>query len=333
MNSELVRLSKYAGERFDLIQAGGGNTSIKVGDTMLIKASGTHLSEMREDAGIVGLDLPRLMAILDGQWPADKRAREAATTQATLEAVTTPRGRPSIETLLHACFGPVVLHTHPLSVLKLVCQPSGRDQVQALFPEAGYVPYDTPGLPLAEAIRATSAAPVVFLENHGLIVSGNTVDAVIAAHDHVIDTLDARFDFDHARYKRCTQISAVINAPPLITYYCEDRTLAQTPHWDAPTITPDMAVYCGVAACDSTDASLAADIAAYKATYGTHPTIIRVDGHLYIISTSVRKAKDTEDVLKSKVLIMDHTPTMTPIADTEIAYLLNWDAEKFRQDV
>lgn len=36
----LVKMSKYAGQRFDLVQAGGGNTSVKFGNKMYIKASG-----------------------------------------------------------------------------------------------------------------------------------------------------------------------------------------------------------------------------------------------------------------------------------------------------
>ena len=36
-----INISKYAGERFDLIQAGGGNSSVKLDNgQMLIKASG-----------------------------------------------------------------------------------------------------------------------------------------------------------------------------------------------------------------------------------------------------------------------------------------------------
>ena len=49
---KLIDLSIYAGERFDLIQAGGGNTSVKCHDgRMIIKASGTLLSDLSESTG------------------------------------------------------------------------------------------------------------------------------------------------------------------------------------------------------------------------------------------------------------------------------------------
>ena len=43
-----ILMSKYAGERFDIVQAGGGNSSVKLEDgSMLIKASGFSLSEIQ----------------------------------------------------------------------------------------------------------------------------------------------------------------------------------------------------------------------------------------------------------------------------------------------
>ena len=46
-----VEISKYAGERFDLVQASGGNSSVKITDTkMLIKASGFLLSDINENS-------------------------------------------------------------------------------------------------------------------------------------------------------------------------------------------------------------------------------------------------------------------------------------------
>ena len=48
----LIKLSKYAGMREDIIQAGGGNTSVKIdNETMFIKSSGYQLSEMEENVG------------------------------------------------------------------------------------------------------------------------------------------------------------------------------------------------------------------------------------------------------------------------------------------
>ena len=49
----LKKLSKYCGERFDLVQAGGGNISVKTGKLMYIKASGYNLTNIDTQNGYV----------------------------------------------------------------------------------------------------------------------------------------------------------------------------------------------------------------------------------------------------------------------------------------
>ena len=54
MHSELIsfkNISKYCGERFDLVQAGGGNISVKINEFMFIKASGYNLTNIDETNG------------------------------------------------------------------------------------------------------------------------------------------------------------------------------------------------------------------------------------------------------------------------------------------
>ena len=47
---QFVYMSKYAGMREDLIQAGGGNSSVKLdGCKMLIKASGIQLADITQE--------------------------------------------------------------------------------------------------------------------------------------------------------------------------------------------------------------------------------------------------------------------------------------------
>ena len=65
---DLVDISKYAGERFDLIQAGGGNSSVKLENgEMLIKASGFILSDMDENNGYSRVDIKKTVSDLKSQ--------------------------------------------------------------------------------------------------------------------------------------------------------------------------------------------------------------------------------------------------------------------------
>ena len=51
--SELSWLGKYLGSRLDLVQAGGGNISVKDGNELYIKSSGCILSEVSD----MGMDV------------------------------------------------------------------------------------------------------------------------------------------------------------------------------------------------------------------------------------------------------------------------------------
>ena len=49
--------SKFAGMRNDLAQAGGGNTSVKLDDQiMLVKSSGFQLADVEENSGYSKID-------------------------------------------------------------------------------------------------------------------------------------------------------------------------------------------------------------------------------------------------------------------------------------
>ena len=55
--------SKKIGDRIDYVQGGGGNTSYKVDDqTMLIKASGYYLNQVKEQDGYAVLNYPKIQS-------------------------------------------------------------------------------------------------------------------------------------------------------------------------------------------------------------------------------------------------------------------------------
>lgn len=153
--AQLVEISCAAGSRTDYVQAGGGNTSVKSpdGQTMAIKASGTALTAMSESAGWVEVNVAAVLSIFERKDLAtmETDAREARVLQHLSSAIVGGKGRPSVETALHAMLGKVVIHTHPVAANALNCGPG----VNALkeITAAGelpplWVPYTDPGLAL-----------------------------------------------------------------------------------------------------------------------------------------------------------------------------------------
>jgi len=153
--------------------AGEGNVSIRDGDSMLIKASGSTLETMT-DNDLVRCDLDG--NALDGE-----------------------EKKPSMEVSFHAwilkTFPEIncVCHTHPTNTIKILCSSRIHDfAYRRLFPDqvvrngtrSCVVPYATPGLPLREAIKTSIEEfmeryeffpKLILLNNHGIITASASI--------------------------------------------------------------------------------------------------------------------------------------------------------------
>jgi rhamnose utilization protein RhaD (predicted bifunctional aldolase and dehydrogenase) len=191
--AEIVEMSRWVGEPArDLVILAEGNTSLKVGDRLLVKASGVVLETATED-DFVELDRAPIEDLVTAGTADDEGVREA------LSAATTwGTRRPSVEALLHVIcqrFSAVraVIHSHPVAVNALLCSTRAEelvrgsyfpDQIVSLGDHALLVPYIDPGLPLAHAAvgllddhadRHGAPPKVIYLANHGMFALGATV--------------------------------------------------------------------------------------------------------------------------------------------------------------
>jgi rhamnose utilization protein RhaD (predicted bifunctional aldolase and dehydrogenase) len=190
--SDFVELSRFAGARFDLVQAGGGNASTHFfsdrfsADCMLIKASGMRLSEVSQKAGWLLVDKKKILTMLERcEENASHNHLEACGEDCILEragqglkAGTAPaarakRSEPSIETYLHALFTGFVLHTHPISLNALFSRVDWREKARALIVSEAdldiyLVNYRTPGIPLALEIRSVLKAAATLQKSPSL---------------------------------------------------------------------------------------------------------------------------------------------------------------------
>ena len=183
ISAELDRLRAFSariGADALLTQAAGGNTSLKDGDTLWIKASGTWLAHAQERDIMVPVRTAPLIAAVE------RGAPEAEQAELFTIADGNPSGlRPSIETTVHALVPQrVVAHVHCVDTIALAIR---SDAVEVLGEKlAGlnwaFVPYRRPGLPLAMAIaeHRGQRPDVLVLGNHGLVVTGDTVAAAEA---------------------------------------------------------------------------------------------------------------------------------------------------------
>lgn len=188
----LIELStRLADPDFSLAILGEGNTSADCEDgTFWVKASGSQLATI-DAGGFSRVNGQAVLNLLD-QGELD----DAAIAEGLNEVLTDPSMlKPSVETFLHAlciyeCGAKWVGHTHPISVMSILCSQAGAQPFrQHIFPDEivvcgempAVVPYVDPGLPLARAVRDElrrftdkygCAPKLVLMENHGMVALG-----------------------------------------------------------------------------------------------------------------------------------------------------------------
>jgi rhamnose utilization protein RhaD (predicted bifunctional aldolase and dehydrogenase)/NAD(P)-dependent dehydrogenase (short-subunit alcohol dehydrogenase family) len=195
----LLAISRRYGADPEFCLAGGGNTSLKSGDQMLVKASGFALATIGID-GFVEMDRRALADLLARELPAEPNAREEAFKQAVLTARTQPQKgqRPSVECVLHNLLPrPLVAHSHSTYVNMITCAQGGEAIARKIFgDDVLWVPYVDPGYVLARTLdqllkqyakRTGRDCPdAVFMQNHGLIVCGNSAVQIERQTDQII---------------------------------------------------------------------------------------------------------------------------------------------------
>ena len=209
---KFISISKYAGERFDLIQAGGGNSSVKLDNgQMIIKASGFLLSDMDKKSGYSKVNTKKIVNILKNKTivnEVDQRKRESITALLVKDATINKTNRPSIETLLHSLLYKYTLHTHPVVVNMIVIQKKWREVLLSIFQddEIALVDYHTPGIDLAINLNIVlqkfdTKPNIIFLQNHGLIVTSENNQEIARLTEYVLRKIETFLNIDMSIYK------------------------------------------------------------------------------------------------------------------------------------
>jgi rhamnose utilization protein RhaD (predicted bifunctional aldolase and dehydrogenase) len=351
LTKEFIDLSRCAGMRFDLVQAGGGNSSVKLDDQrMLVKASGVQLSDIEEGKGYVEVDYPLIAQIIDSvdEWlVADQSVRDADVVRRVAAATKPSSGaRASIEVFMHAVLGRFVLHTHPIAVNLITCRKDWNRILDELFPGALGVPYFSPGIELGAVLSKSLKdfrskngllPKLIFLQNHGLLIHSDAPKEVQELTEDVVLKCEDFFGVDLRRYRTASALASYIGDGS-IAFLSEDRELialhqssreleAQRPLY------PDSLVFCGVEPLVLQDLNSRNALEAYQKKYYSSPKIVLLDGGLYFMAKNVRKAKEIEEVYKAHAMVLTSLrQEANHLSQAELAYLGNWDAEKYRRD-
>lgn len=334
-----IKMSKYAGMREDLVQAGGGNSSYKIDENrMAIKASGFQLSDLNEQDGYAIVN-PRLLSEAFMECVDLDSMTEEESKQILHDAfIEGPRA--SIETFLHAMSGKYTLHTHPIVVNILTARKGGMDILRELFPKAIFVPYATPGVELAKvyfkAVKEHGKmSNVIFLQNHGVVVSSETADGVIALTEKIVETIERELKLDYSKYHAATKLANIF--PKDIIWTVNDAHILSVYKklggiWNT-AFCPDCVVFLGKQMLILND-NILEEARKFQEQYGK-PVVVEFKGQLYIVAPSVKKALEIQSVLSfaAQVANANYGYEMNYLSDQEQSFLLHWEVERYRRNM
>ncbi len=325
--SSLIEVSARIGANPLLVQGPGGNTSLKAGGEIWVKASGTWLSEAADRPIFVGLELDEARARLAADLDADLAPARASGSSDL---------RPSIETALHVLMPhPAVLHAHAVGAMTTSVLEDGKARADRALAGLSWVwiDYRRPGAPLAEAIQRVlneTPADVLILQNHGVVVGGATphqAEAMLIEVERRL-ALPARDLADGARPS---------DAPPTDFQWLPELSgLATDPRArDIVTRTPlvpDQVVFLGGAVPTVLAGETLLDAAARtRRDTGVEPAFLLAP-EMGVYGRTGRSTA-AESVMWGLYEVARRVPAdaqVRGLPDGAIAALLGWDAETYR---
>ncbi|WP_284078455.1 class II aldolase/adducin family protein [Herbaspirillum aquaticum] len=314
-----------------LVQGAGGNASWKTPDTLWVKASGTWLADALTKEIFVPVDLRHLRQAIEAQRFDEVPQVQGASTL-----------RPSIETMLHALLPhKVVLHAHAVELLVHLVQADAKAVLQQVLGDRVrwvYIDYFKPGADLATAvfqqIKHVPDVEVVFLKNHGAVIGGDDVESVDRILRLLISALQTAVpvEITQPHGRRCAAVLSTLGYEA-----CGDDSLNQLAlaeslcrrlrtEW---ALVPDHVVFLGPMA-RVLEPSASLNEMRKVVNEGAPFIFVEGDGVYQkpdVTSAQLAQLRCYYDVL---IRLSEHVRLCTLSAE-EIADLLDWDAEKYRQ--
>ena len=318
---EFISLSQEIGAQPLLVQGPGGNTSIKIDGQMWIKASGTELAEALDKNIFVAVDPAKAMQELDGAGDGSCRA-----------ALIDPNCglRPSIETTFHAMFDhKFVFHYHSVATICHAIAAEGRNALAEKLSGLHWVsaPYRKPGIPLTKAIReavGTRNIQVVVLNNHGIIIVGDTIEEVRVRIEDVERRLDLPVLPENKTSASPAEYSGWDHIPD-VSALATDPLLFQRAR--SGTYYPDHVVFLG----PGMPALSSSELAQLNPDELPVPAVLVEGEGIYLKSNAKPAQRAMLDCVYNALARIPADWTLLPIGEEAEAELLNWDAEKYRQ--
>ena len=346
LRESVTRFCVQVGSDPLLVQAGGGNVSWKEQGVLWIKGSGMWLADAADRDVFAPVDLNAI-----------RQALAAGALSYKPQTMPGSDLRPSIETLLHGLMPHrFVAHLHAVEPLAHLVRRRLPDVSDSDMEGLALVPYATPGEELAGAVAKALAGSgevhSLLLANHGVVVGADDMESLQARLDAllrrfaapVIGTVSPASSRPSSRSSSTGASTRAPSAPlahePLILNGTEFTPLLQRGVHGLATdpalysrlardwaLYPDHVVFLG-------PSPLCVDDPAAVAEMNSVPLFFFLAGRGVFVSSAFGLAHQLQLQCYHEVLSrqLPSEPLRTLDA-REVAGLLDWDAERYRQEM
>lgn len=339
---ELVLISQSVGNSPDLIQGGGGNTSVKISEELMaVKASGYRLNQITGDEGYVVVnymdiknyyDKVDLNSNIDYEKDSVDFAKKSVIKMEGLKEL-----RPSVEAGFHSILKKYVIHTHAVYGNILCCIKNGEELADRIFKDSEinylWIPYINPGFSLTlkikneidNNIKSGGKFPdAIFMENHGLIVNSDSAEDCIRLHAVVNSMIKENLKIEKD-YPEIILYEAGENKFISKTKYVNNFVKANridSEYLDRVALYPDQLVYL------NGNFSEAGENNKFEINY--------LNGEI-TYNTTLQEANTIEETLLAYIYVIDNIKArglqIKLMSLEEIGFIKGWESEKYRKSL
>jgi rhamnose utilization protein RhaD (predicted bifunctional aldolase and dehydrogenase) len=339
---ELEIISGGVGNRIDYVQGGGGNTSVKLDEQyMAVKASGYRLNQITSAQGYVVINYRNIQNYyhqVDLGLDRDYEKESVEYAQANVvETEGLKKLRPSVEAGFHSILKKYVIHTHPVYANLLCCSRDGRQIAAQICAERKlaflWIPYINPGFCLTLKIKGEIARyqseqgvfpEIIFMENHGLIVTAASCQKALNLHEQVNSSIRQYFkieeDYPEIRLTKLEE-NLYQSETSYIRNFLKNNAIGAE-YFEKYALYPDQLVYLnGSLSTGGRENKLDLDASNGRLLYKTnYPEALTIEetllGYVYVVYQ-----------------IHKHGLELKPMTPGEIDFIKNWESEAYRKSL
>lgn len=339
-----VELHNYFGKNDNYVQGAGGNISIKEGGIIHIKKSGKHFRDIKDENDVISCNITK--EDIRGILEIHNKENLENEYNTLIEKKVSGKDRPSIELSFHVFGDKFTLHLHPTIINIFTCTEQGQEIIKKICKEnnnMSFIDYCKPGIILTDTImqKRSMLNEITFLFNHGIIITGPSEESIKERYKLIESRL--KKEIIYHEYIQDTQLLKKSSNPENDFLINNDflqkngsKILMNKPGggcYNLPHLYPDSAIYNARVTSQPTN----------KPYKRLENTIIKKifnlnDGIEWLINVPNKKEamfKAEIFINKMKIEYFAKLNGFTPsyLDEKSINELVNWDAEKYRQEL